>query len=422
MRFRSKAACVAIQQARPAWLRLAPAVLSLLGAACSDVENTPDQAAEPAAEGPLYALGVRVRTADSTTGFILTVPSLEAGAAWSLDRAIEVGRDAWLSGSDGDPEVLVASSQEPTITRWHLEANELVQDATLTFQNLGLARSREARGSTSLYLRDKAYFLSSDGQIVVWNQHDMTILGTIPYAGVPGFTPEGLFTGDEERVLVALNFIEDDPVDSTIYRQDVRLIEIDPRTDQIVRETLEPRCNRLYSMSRAPNGSTYYTAPAADAPLELLLGEGHGPKDCALRIQPPATGFDAGFNMDLTQLVDGRPAGGLVMVTDDVAFLRVFHAELAPPLAEDRSNYDDLLFSSAYQWWRWPLGSPRAELASDQQATTGQWDPFRVEGRALLPVIAPDFGSTQLVELLPSGGMRPLISGPGTLLGVVRIR
>src|SRR5262245_64391427 len=111
----------------------------------------------------------------------------------------------------------------------------------------------------------------------------MSLLGTIPYAGVPGFTPEGLFTGDEEHVLVSLTFNEDDPVDSTIYRQDVRLIEIDPRTDQIVRETEDPRCNRLYSMSRTPDGTTYYTAPATDTPLRVLLGEGDGPKECSSR-------------------------------------------------------------------------------------------------------------------------------------------
>jgi hypothetical protein len=366
---------------------------------------------------------VRVRTADSTTGYILTVPSIEAGTTWSLDDAVEVGRDAWLSGTDYDADVFVASSQEPMISRWHVQDDgSLIEDATLTFVNLGLSRSREARGSTSLYLENKAYFLSSDGQIVVWNPRDMAIVGTIPYAGLDGFTPEGLFTGGDDRVLVALTFTEDDPVDSTIYKANVRLLEIDPRTDQIVNEREEPRCNRLYSMSRAPNGSTYYTAPAADTPLRSMLGDGHGPKDCSLRIQPPSNTFDDTFNTDLTGLVGGRPAGGLVMLTDDVAFIRVWHEELAPPLAADKSNYSDLLFSSAYQWWRWNVGSAAAELMPNQVPTTGQWDPFTVDGQKLVPVITPDFGSTELMELLPGGGMQPRISGPGTLLGIVRVR
>jgi hypothetical protein len=400
--------------------------LLALGAHAGCGDGTQTGGASPgsaAATGPLYALGVRVRTADSTTGFILTVPSIEAGTTWSLDDAVEVGRDAWLSGTDYDPEVLVASSQEPTISRWQVQDDgSLVENATLTFVNLGLSRSREARGSTSLYLENKAYFLSSDGQIVVWNPRDMVIQGTIPYAGLEGFTPEGLFTGNADRVLVSLTFTEDDPVDSTIYKANVRLLEIDPRTDQIVSETEEPRCNRLYSMSRAPDGTTYYTAPAADTPLRHMLGDGHGPRDCSLRIQPPSTTFDGSFNMDLTGLVEGRPAGGLVMVTDDVAFIRVWHEELAPTLAADKSNYSDLLFSSAYQWWRWELGSATAELSPDQVPTTGQWDPFDVDGQKLLPVVASDFGSTQLVRLLPGGGMQPLISGPGTLLGIVRVR
>ena len=110
------------------------------------------------------------------------------------------------------------------------------------------------------------------------------------------------------------------------------------------------------------------------------------------------------------------------MVDDDVAFLRVWHQELAPALATDRGNIDDRTFAAAYQWWRWPVGNAAAQRVPGQVPTTGQWDPFELGGRTILPVVSPDFSTTQLFELLPEGGMRPLISGPGTLLGIVRVR
>jgi hypothetical protein len=127
---------------------------------------------------------------------------------------------------------------------------------------------------------------------------------------------------------------------------------------------------------------------------------------------PPSSNFDAAFDIDLTTLVGGRPAGGLVMLDDDVAFLRAWHEELAPPLATDRGNIDDLTFASAYQWWRWPVASPAAELVPGQIPTTGQWDPFHISGRTIVPVVSSDFSTTQLVELLLERGMRPSSRAP----------
>jgi len=399
---------------------------SVLG--CMLVACSSDDGAAPApgavdTEGPLYALGVRFVTADTTVGYIVTVPSIEAGTTWNLDRAIEVGQDAWLSGADGAGEVTLVSSRDPRVTRWRLGSDGALQlDAELTFANLGLARSREARGRTAIDVGDKAYFMSSDGQLVIWSPSDMAILGTIPWSLAPNLEPEGIFAGDEGRVLMTANLYRNDSADTSIYRDDVHLVEIDPSTDQVISDVVEPRCNNLSAVSRAPNGTSYHSPRAPVASYRVTLGEGHGPKDCSLRIMPASNGYDPGFDVSLSSLVGGRPAGGLFALNDDVAFIRVWHEELAPALAADRSNFEDLMFASAYQWWRWDIGSSAAELVPGQLPTTGQWDPHQIDGRALVPVIAADFSSTELIELFPDGEMRPLISGPGTLLGIVRVR
>lgn len=398
-------------------------LLLLLVGGCDGSDAATPRAAPFDTDGPLYALGVRFVTADTTVGYLVTVPSIEPGATWNLERAVEVGQDAWLEGTRGEPLVLTASSRDPSVNRWRvLPDGSISQDAELTFANLGLARSREARGKTAIYLSDKAYFMSSDGQIVIWSPREMAVIGTIPFEVPAGLSPEGLFSGNDERVFMTVNLYEDDAADPTIYEHDVHLVEIDPRTDTIVRDSVEPRCNNLSSMSLAPDGTTYYSPDAPITSYQVTLGAEHGPKSCSLRIVPEAPGYDPGFHFDLTSLVGGRPAGGLSLISDEVAFLRVWHEELAPPLASDRSNYRDLMFAKAYQWWRWPVGAPEAELVPGQLSTTGQWDLLDVDGRKLLPVVDADFSSTELVELLPDGSMQPLISGPGTLLGVVRVR
>jgi hypothetical protein len=409
---------------RPVGIMAASTFASLCAACSSDaVDAGSAGAGAPSSEGTLYALGVRFVTADTTVGYIVTVPSLEAGTRWSLDRAIEVGQDAWLSGTEGAGEVFLVSSRDPSVSRWRLGADGALQlDEELTFANLGLARSREARGRTAIDVGDKAYFMSSDGQLVIWSPRDMIILGTIPWALPENLEAEGIFGGDDERALMTANFYRKDAADDTIYQDEVHLVEIDPRTDQIISDVAEPRCTNLSSISRSPNGTTYHSPRAPVASFRATLGEGHGPTHCSLRIMPSSHGYDPGFDVDLAALVGGRPAGGLFALNDEVAFIRVWHEELAPPLAPDRSNYEDLMFASAYQWWRWPIGSSAAEPVEGQPPTTGQWDPFLVEGRTLAPVVAADFSSTELIELFPDGSLRPLISGPGTLLGVVRIR
>src|SRR5688500_16195503 len=167
------------------------AAIASLCVACAGAGGAPSGGA-PNAEGPLYALGVRFVTADTTVGYIVTVPSLEAGTTWNLDRAIEVGQDAWLSGSEGAGEVILVSSRDPSVSRWRLGPDGALQlDAELTFGNLGLVRSREARGRTAIDVGDKAYFMSSDGQLVVWSPRDMAIVGTIPWSLPFNLDPEG---------------------------------------------------------------------------------------------------------------------------------------------------------------------------------------------------------------------------------------
>lgn len=144
-------------------------------------------------------------------------------------------------------------------------------------------------------------------------------IGTIPWDIPEGLSPEGVFSGDEDRVLMTVSYYRDDAADWTVYEDNVHLVEIDPTTDRIVRETEESRCTNLSALSLTPGGTA-------------------------------------------------------------------------------------------------------AELVPGQEPTTGQCDPIDVDGRKLLPKVAADYASTELVELLPEGGMEPLISGPGTLLGVVRVR
>ena len=156
------------------------AAIAACGSDTSSREPGPARLDATSESGPLHALGVRVVTADSRVGDLLTVPSIEEGAVWSFDRASEVVQDAWLTGTEGELDVLQSSSLDSTIQKWHVETDgALTPGPVLSFTNLGLQRSRESQGSTSPFLRDKAYFLSrgnsSCGHRATWpsSAHDL---------------------------------------------------------------------------------------------------------------------------------------------------------------------------------------------------------------------------------------------------------
>jgi hypothetical protein len=135
----------------------------------------------------------------------------------------------------------------------------------------------------------------------------------------------------------------------------------------------------------------------------------------------PPRPFDQGYDVDVSGLVGGRPVGTVRVLDDRTALLDVWHAELAPELAPDKSNFDDVANASAFRRWRWTLGAPQAEqLPGEPFASGSLGDAFEVDGVSY--TTSYDGTTSRTSALTPSGEFGAGMTGPGQIVGMVRIR
>jgi hypothetical protein len=283
----------------------------------------------------------------------------------------------------------------------------------------------DSAGSLAFFARDKAYFCDRFGpsQIVIWDPEAMLIRGTIPLAlpTAGEMKPQVVLTEREDRLLAIVSWQQGHGYDWTRFGDHVQVIAIDPETDSIVGRVDEPRCNLMSWVSAGSDGAEYFSPASYYAPLRSMLGEGSGIEPCALRIQPGADGFDAGYQLDLSSITDGRPAGDFFLVSDASAFLRVWHSELVTQLSSDNQNWESVLHEPGFLWWSWQVGAARAERVADQRPSRDA-QTFVLDGKTYTPTRSEDGASTVLEELDPRGELRPGLRGPGEVIGVFRLR
>jgi hypothetical protein len=397
--------------------------IALAGAALVVASGCGSASGPAAGGGSTYVVSVGVSTEDAFLGYLTSADSLGAGATYSLDGAVELDAAANIFSTGKDGFVYVAGFSGPTITRWALTADGTFERGpTVSFANLGLGTAFAA--SMSPFLRDdKAYFADPDGkQIVVWNPSTMALIKAIP---LDLGAPEGELTA---RLDSTLTVRADAVIANVSWRDDewlrfgskVRAITIDPATDTIVAAEDDTRANQLTPGGVVANGTAYFSPASTVSPIRGVFGEGYGTANTTLRLGPPARAYDAGFAASLDALVGGRPAGDLVMLSDDVAFLRVWHAELARPATP--ANWSDVQYDAGFRWWRWRVGDPAATEIQDQEAGAGGVVIMRVGDATYATRNAADYSSTTLLNLQAGGTIQAELTGPGTIVGVVQVR
>jgi hypothetical protein len=404
------------------------ALLSALGAACGgedathvaspgdEVEApalplTPDEP-EPA---PLYVGATRVFSADSSIGYLFAVPSLGADAEVDLSRAVELN-DAWVFGKDG-PDFYTATIFEPTIKAWHVNPDgSFVEGPTVSFVNEGVTGTYTA-ASVPLFSEDKSYFVDPGSlQVVVWNPRDMTFIETIPLPApeLAGFSPLAELTVRGDRVLVSI-FMQSE--DNTRTGDFVRLIAIDPATDEIVEQSDDVRCGSFSPAGASGDGTIYYSPWDYHTVLRSVFGEGYGSASCGLRVIPPAGSLDTAYEVDLSSLVGGRPAASMQLLGGDQALLHVWHQELVNATPE---TWADTRFEPGYKWYRWTIGSTEAAELPDQ-APSVEGSAWRVvDGKVISFANNAEYSETTLIELDDTDHGRPGLRVPGWIVTMLR--
>jgi hypothetical protein len=387
---------------------------AVLAGACEGGNDSSD--GPTGTEGdPVYVLTSNVWGTEGATGYLYTVSSLAKGDP-NLDRAIELSGGAWLTGREGAPYVYVSSGDGgPTITRWEvLENGDLVEGQTISFAHLGMTTGMRF-ATAPIVSETKAYLVDSQQhRIATWNPKEMTVgeviqLDLEPRDGLAPWIPSVVVRDD--RLFVTVVWEKD-----WRYGDSAGVIAIDTATDEVVGTSDDTRCEQLAVSSLASNGTAYYS-PYAHAPAaRLVLGSEYGTASCALRVVPPGAAVDEGWEVDLSALAGGRPAGEFILASDRVGFFRAFYNDEVGATAE---TWQDTLGVPAYRWWRWEIGTEMAEEVPGQELTV-EAAHYSVDGKTYIGNPNSDWSATTIVELDPAGEFHEGITVQGTPGGVIR--
>lgn len=405
-------------------LNVTLAALSLSLSACS---GSDDKHMTIAAGDPVYVGATRVFTVDNTSqGYLYRFSSLEPDETVDLKQAREID-DALVFG-DAKPYFYTATIFSPTIQQWSLDdAGDFVPGPVVSFANEGVMGTYSA-GLTPIFSDEKSYFVDSDSaQVVVWNPKEVTFIKTIPidvslpedHEGPADLTPTLEISVQKDRLLVSV-FWNSFESGWTKFASFSRLVAIDPETDEVTRVTDETRCQSLSPVGTTSRGTTYYAPWDYHVAARAVFGDEHGVASCGLRVASTAQSYDEDYEVDLSALVDGRPAGTAFLMNDDAMLLHVWHEELSTATPENWTESGR--WDSSYQWYRWSIGDDRAELLPNQPPSGegGSW--AKLDGRLISYSANPEYSETTLVELDADGTSTELLRIPGWTATAIRAR
>ena len=368
---------------------------------------------------PLYLIQTRVFAPDSTTGVLIPTPSLDG----PLDdaRALEQPGGGVLYAQPGIGAFLIGSGEEPTITRYEIDASGgLVPGDVLSFANEGVVYLYA--GSVTFVSATQAYYFDLDQlQAIAFDPSAMTITRSISLAaaeregfftsfGDPVIRPDGIyFPGhwytdpDWDRV----------PVGSMLVR-------LDPTTDQVTM-TSDPRCTGMLESMTTSAGDTYWFSDAFNAFGRTRRGPESGVPDCALRLRAGEDHFDPAWQLDIGSRTGQAPSVAVLQGSDSQMWLRVLD-EAAVQLPEGVA-YADWDSAQAWQWYLLDVTTDAPAVRSEQRppsslSAIGMY----VDGRSFTSVESEDLSESVLLELTRDGSFVERTRVRGVIDEIARVR
>lgn len=397
---------------------------TLLG--CSDGAGESVTGEGGASASASYLIAARMTSPEGRRTYFVPVPSLDTGLVYDLDGAVEA-IDGWVFGQSGVASFWHAGQREATIARWNVGPDGAFERGdVLSFAQLGMNQVGGARRSVFV-APDRAYFIEETHpeEVIIWNPEAMTVIGTIPLGveALGALEPRALLVGQGSRLLVTVQWRD---LDSATWADHVRLLVVDPASDTVTSSSDDTRCGSLVPSGATADGSFYFSAESGGAPIRSLLGSPYGYASCVLRIAPDAATFDPAFSPDLVSLAGGRPVGAVLLLDERQALMDVWHQEDVDPLLPDASNWDDVRRQAGFRRWRLDTQANGAESVPGAPAIAmGSLDELRrfaLDGQQFVSELSEDSSTNLTSELLPSGELRARFSGPGQVVGLVRLR
>lgn len=401
--------------------------ISLTGCGESPPSATVDAGASDAATGtddaggsaaPQFVIHSAVQTGDGRTNYFTVVDSLGEAARLDYGSSLEVPGRARLYAEPGIGFFAIGDGEDVSVTRYELgDDGSFVAGDRLSFQAQGV---RAMAPQAVLFVSaTKAYYKDDDqAQIIVWNPAEMAVESVIEL-------PAELIRADrvtdlsawasragEAYFAVSWTTEEFDRVDPG-----TALVRIDTATDAIT-VTEDDRCRGLNKTS-ASGDALYFFSDVINGFGYAVYGDDGGQADCALRVLPGQTSFDAAYLGSMAPALGEDEIGTIISVTEDgVAWAQVVDTTMVP--TAPGTTYSEW-YGTGWRWVRLELATLADPVVVS--STPGAYSGFTmVSGSSFfVSEAAADYSESTLVDL-SGDAPAPGVSFPGFVLDVARIR
>lgn len=390
------------------------------------------KAEDEAASSSVYAMTVHAFGPDTTTSYLVTMPSLEEGTLMDLDSAIELPDYANVTGIAGKPSVWLSDFSTPIIERWDVtEDNSLKRGATVSFANLGA--SSVSQGAQGAFVSAELAALPSQdtGELILWNPTTMEIIGTIDLE-IPdkdGIAPliRSTVPRPDGTLVLSYYYINSEGV----FADGAGIVVVDLDKKSVVGRDEWAGCNYNFA-KMLPDGTVYLTisghwalrslAYPKDAPVPPWTAE-----PCLLRVLPGAQKFDREFDPNTLGKIAGDKAitGNFEPLGETEAFFTVWHEELMTE-AFTPENVDDLRGkTAAFHWYHWDMKADKVtKVPGKPFAGIPEVNP--VDGKLIYAdqTLSEDNGGLGVVPYyeLTKDGAKPAFIGYGATWKMLRVR
>lgn len=368
---------------------------------------------------PAYVIGTRIFSPDGSdvTSYFHVVSSIDAKSEVDPGRALEEPGAAKLM-SIGDDWFAVGANSAPKITEYTVEDGELIAGDSISLDKKGVL----SLWDTFYVVSDtKAYYVDRENnQLVIVNPATMKVGDVV---AMPETAREGYLSlysygsiKRGNRLLFTVGWFDWATNDTVL--EETGLVVLDTETDEVERFDVDTRCGGITTPLTLDSGDTYLVSSALYAAAHRL--ERIESEPCALRIKDGEDAIDPDYELSLGQLTDGALAGEPLPAGDDAVFLRVFDDEGVA--INDESYTYNLTGSPTWSWWRWNVETNEMTEVEELEPSTTDVVWFEVDGKPYATETTSDYSETTLIDLTAKGGPKKMITVPGFMMGLARVK
>lgn len=368
---------------------------------------------------------------------VATNLTLPEGFAFGLDPIDNIFQDRPLSIDDAlviagggraahdgtaSSEFFVGRSEDRSVTKFRVgSAGDFEEVDRVSFANQAPAFI----GPFFVFLDEtKAYYFDrTQAQAIVWNPSTMEVRTTIDLsqATKAGFSNGYAISGGGgsipvigNRILLAVGWVNRDNREVV---KSTGLFVIDTVSDTVEAYQEDSRCPIAIQVVPTPNGDTYF-GTYEDILFDNSERMNEDRSGCVLRVNSGATEFDPAFQLNFTDVFEGRAAVNIYGIGQGSTVLtRVLDESVVPYT----SFAEDLFNGNAWEWWTVDVAAGTRTQLQGYPLSPPFSLSFVVDGQAFTSISNEDFSATTMVTL-DRNGPETVFETTGFVTDLFRLR